>query len=60
MVLEGMNECLMNPINYTEITYPEFESIPKFQLDDLFLRFDEIPEEQRKTNLFRVKFYAVR
>lgn len=40
MALEEMDEVLMNPINYTEITNSDYENIPKFKLDDLFLNFD--------------------
>jgi hypothetical protein len=27
MMLEGMDECLMNPVNYTEITHPDSENL---------------------------------
>jgi len=60
MMLEDVDEVIMSPVSYTEITTPEYESMPLFKLDDLFLRYDEIPLEQRKTNAFRVRFYALR
>ena len=40
MMMEELDECLMNPVNFTEITHPDHESIPKFKLDDLFLNYD--------------------
>ena len=43
-MLEDMNECLMNPVNYTEVSHPDFENIDLYKLDDLFLNYDDIPE----------------
>lgn len=40
MMMEEMDECLMNQVNYTEIIHPEPESLYKYKLDDLFLNFD--------------------
>ena len=31
-----------------------------FKLNDLFLQFDKIPEDLRKKNLFKVRFYVLR
>jgi len=45
MMLESMNECLLNEVNYTEITNLDYEDVPLYKLDDLFLNFDAIPEE---------------
>jgi hypothetical protein len=39
------NEVLMSPLIFTEITDPGLVRSPLFKLDDLFLRFDEIPLE---------------
>ena len=60
MMLEDANEVIMSPVIYTEITNPDFEKLPLFKLDDLFLNYDDIPIEQRKKNAFRVRFYALR
>jgi hypothetical protein len=59
-MMEEMDECLMNQVNYTEITHTEPETLHKYKLDDLFLNFDSIPEEHRRNNIFKVRFYAVR
>lgn len=45
MMLEDVNEVIMSPVIYTEITNPEYEKLPLFKLDDLFLNYDEIPLE---------------
>lgn len=47
MIEESANEVLMSPVQYTSITDPELLKLPLYKLDDLFLRFDEIPQEQR-------------
>ena len=60
MMLEDTNEVIMSPVIYTEITNPDFEKLPLFKLDDLFLNYDDIPMEQRKKNAYRVRFYALR
>jgi hypothetical protein len=60
MMLEDSNEIIMSPVLYTEITNPEYAKLPLFKLDDLFLNYDDIPLEQRKKNMFRVRFYALR
>jgi hypothetical protein len=60
MMLDDANEVIMSPVIYTEITNPEYEKLPLFKLDDLFLNYDEIPLEQRKKNTFKVRFYALR
>lgn len=60
MMLEDVNEVIMSPVIYTQITNPEHEKSPLFKLDDLFLNYDEIPIELRKKNAFRVRFYALR
>jgi len=54
------SEVLMNPVDYTEFTNSDHYKLPLFKLDDLFLRYDEIPAEERERNLFRVRFYALR
>jgi hypothetical protein len=45
MMLEDTNEVIMSPVIYTEITNPDFEKLPLFKLDDLFLNYDDIPME---------------
>lgn len=60
MMLEDANEIIMSPVIYTQITNPDYAKLPLFKLDDLFLNYDDIPLEQRKKNLFRVRFYALR
>ena len=60
MMLDDANEVIMSPVIYTEITNPEYEKLPLFKLDDLFLNYDEIPLEQKKKNTFKVRFYALR
>ena len=45
MMLDDANEVIMSPVIYTEITNPEYEKLPLFKLDDLFLNYDEIPLE---------------
>jgi len=60
MMLDDAHEVIMSPVLYTEITDSAMEKLPLFKLDDLFLNYDEIPVEQRKRNLFRVRFYALR
>jgi len=60
MLDESNGEVLMSPVDFTEITDPNMARLPLFKLDDLFLRYDEIPAEQRKRNLFRVRFYVLR
>ena len=45
MMLEDVNEAIMSPVIYTEVSNPEFEKLPLFKLDDLFLNYDEIPLE---------------
>ena len=60
MMLENQNEVIMSPVMYTEITNKEYEKLPLYKLDDLFLSYDEIPDDQKKLNRFRVRFYALR
>lgn len=60
MMLDDSHEVIMSPILYTEITNSTYEKLPLFKLDDLFLNYDDIPLEQRKQNMFRVRFYALR
>jgi hypothetical protein len=60
MLEESANEVIMSPVAYTTITDPDLAKAPLFKLDDLFLRYDEIPADQKKLNKFRVRFYALR
>lgn len=60
MMLEDDKEIIMSPVLMTEITQPDAMKLPLYRLDDLFLNYDDIPVEERKRNLFRVRFYALR
>lgn len=60
MMLDDINEVIMSPVIYTEITNSDYEKLPLFKLDDLFLNYDEIPLDMRKKNAFRIRFYALR
>ena len=60
MMLDDAHEIIMSPILYTEITDKSMDKLPLFKLDDLFLNYDDIQEEQRKRNQFRVRFYCLR
>lgn len=53
-------EIVMNPVIYTEITDNSLTKSPLFKLNDLFLHFEQIPEEIRQRNLFKVRFYCLR
>jgi len=39
-MMEEMDDVLMKPVDFTETTHPEFEDLPKFKLEDLFLNYD--------------------
>ena len=61
MMLEDDKEIIMSPILMTEFHgREEAMRLPLYKLDDLFLNYDEIPLEERKRNVFRVRFYALR
>ena len=45
MMLEDDSEIIMSPVMFTEITVPDYQKLPLFKLDDLFLNYDEIPLE---------------
>jgi hypothetical protein len=52
----------MSPVIYTEIKNDAFlsQKNPTFKLTDLFLHYDELPDEQLDKNLFKVRFYCLR
>jgi hypothetical protein len=57
----------MSPVIYTEITNPTYMSSglpahknPTFKLTDLFIHYDELPEEYLDRNVFKVRFYCLR
>ena len=56
---KGADEVIMSPEIITE-TFNSNASKTIHRLNDLFLMFDKIPEEVRKQNLFRVRFYVLR
>ena len=62
LLLDDANDILMSPVIYTEITNAQHQSIknPTFKLTDLFLHYDQLPEELREKNLFKVRFYCLR
>ena len=45
MMLDDVNETIMSPVLFTEITNPDYLKLPLFKLDDLFLEYDNIPLE---------------
>lgn len=59
-MLDDDSEVIMSPVMFTEVTMSDYHKLPLYKLDDLFLNYDDIPLEQRKRNLFRVRFYALR
>lgn len=62
MILEDPNEVIMSPVIFTEIINredaPEHDKL--FKLQDLFLHYDQIPEDLRKQNDFKVRFTTYR
>ncbi len=57
---EESSEIVMNPVIYSEITDSNLAKGPFFKLNDLFLHFEQIPEEIRQKNVFKVRFYCLR
>jgi hypothetical protein len=62
LLLDDSSEVLMSPVIYTEIKNDAFLSQKHhtFKLTDLFLHYDELPDEQLDKNLFKVRFYCLR
>jgi len=57
----------MSSVIYTEITNPTYQNQgivshknPTFKLTDLFIHYDELPEEYLDRNIFKVRFYCLR
>lgn len=53
-------DIVMNAVVLTEITDSSLSRTQSFKLTDLFLHYDQIPEEIRDKNAFRVRFYCLR
>ena len=64
LLLDDANEVLMSPVIYTEINNPHYcgtnSKNQTFKLTDLFLHYDELPDDKLDTNLFKVRFYCLR
>jgi hypothetical protein len=62
LLLDDASEVLMSPVIYTEIKNDAFlsQKHQTFKLTDLFLHYDELPDEQLDKNLFKVRFYCLR
>lgn len=63
LLLDDANEVLMSPVIYTEITNPNFSNstkTPTFKLTDLFINHEQLPEDLRERNIFKVRFYCLR
>jgi hypothetical protein len=62
LLLDDASEVLMSPVIYTEIKNEAFlsQKHQTFKLTDLFLHYDELPDEQLDKNLFKVRFYCLR
>ncbi|CDW75388.1 alpha telomere binding protein [Stylonychia lemnae] len=54
------SDIVMNAVVLTEITDSSLARGQMFKLTDLFLNFDQIPENLRERNAFRVRFYCLR
>ena len=68
LLLDDASEVLMSSVIYTEITNPAYQAggsmpllkNPTFKLTDLFMHYDELPEEFLERNIFKVRFYCLR
>jgi hypothetical protein len=65
LLLDDASEVLMSPVIYTDITNPQYNSTnsnknPTFKLTDLFIHHEQLPEELRIRNIFKVRFYCLR
>ena len=59
-MIDDYSEVIMSPEIVTELTGEGTQRIQFFKLNDLFLQFDKIPEDLRRKNLFKVRFYVLR
>lgn len=55
----------MSPVIYTEITNPAYSlgssaKNPTFKLSDLFLNYEQLSEDLKERNIFKVRFYCLR
>lgn len=57
---DEQGDIVMNAIILTEITDSSLAKTQCFKLTDLFLHYDQIPEEIRERNAFKVRFYCLR
>ena len=64
LMLDDASEVLMSQVIYTDITNPLYAQAgkdnPTFKLTDLFINHEQIPEDLRVKNIFRVRFYCLR
>mmetsp|Transcript_12948 Transcript_12948/g.12829 ORF Transcript_12948/g.12829 Transcript_12948/m.12829 type:complete len:336 (+) Transcript_12948:363-1370(+) len=59
LMIDDYSEVIMSPEIITDVNNCEV-SKQIFRLNDIFLQFDKIPEEIRRKNLFKVRFYVLR
>lgn len=62
LLLDDASEVLMSPVIYTDITNTSYSATkhPTFKLTDLFIGHENLPEELRQRNIFKVRFYCLR
>ena len=61
MIFDDANEVLMSPVIFTQISdLEEYQQMPLFKLQDLFLDFETIPDDLKKKNAFKVRFTTYR
>jgi hypothetical protein len=65
MVLEDPNEVIMSPVIFTEIIDGDkedspYRGMPLFKLQDLYLEYENIPDEYKRQNAFKVRFTTYR
>ena len=57
LLLDDAGDILLTPVIYTETTT---QNLQTFKLMDLFLHYDQIPQDIRDKNAFKVRFYCLR
>lgn len=60
LLADDLNETLMAPVILTEVVNGDYSRLHFFKLNDLFLQYEQIPEDVRKKNVFKVRFYVLR
>ena len=65
IALEDPNEVIMSPVIFTEIIDGDkedspYRGSPLFKLQDLFLEYENIPDEYKRKNAFKVRFTTYR